>query len=80
MEVTMQYRIADFNTTIATIIGCYLAHWYRSILERAHRAAKRYLERVGIIRLETLAEHFARSTPKECLDAANVIGVKVTLI
>ena len=68
----MLYRIADVNTTNPTI-----AHWYRSVLERVYLAVERYLERVGIIRPETLAEHFARSTPKECRDAANVIGVEV---
>jgi hypothetical protein len=73
----MLYRIADIKTTNPNIIGRYLAHWYRSALGRVYRAVEPYLERVGIIRPETLAEHFARSTLKECRDAANVIGVEV---
>jgi hypothetical protein len=53
------------------------ARRYRTALEQVCRAAARCLERVGSIPRETLAEHIARSTPKECRDAANVIGVEV---
>jgi hypothetical protein len=59
-------------------VGCQpLRRSLRTALDRLYRATGRYLERVGINRPETLAEHFARSTPEECLDAANVIGVEV---
>jgi hypothetical protein len=62
----------------AAAVGCQpQERSLRTALKRAHHAAKRYLERVGIIPPETLAEHFARSTPEECRDAANAIGVEV---
>jgi hypothetical protein len=69
----------SFPTPTANILTTSrsLAHGYHTVLEHAYRAAEHHLKRVGIIRLETLAEHFARSTPKECRDAANVIGVEV---